>query len=207
MKMNDTLTEEHITQRLIKSYRPGEVDSTDLQAEMDADGTLKCAAVLLPLIWWQAEWQLVFTRRTDTVEHHKGQVSFPGGGCNLGELSPDETALREAWEEIGLLPEDVRLLGRMNDVITITRYRITPVVGVMPWPYEVRLEKAEVARVFTIPLRWLADQQNWSERPFTLNGITFSTPVIRYNLYDGENLWGISARIIQNFLTVLGLKD
>jgi 8-oxo-dGTP pyrophosphatase MutT (NUDIX family) len=207
MKMNNILTEEHITQQLIKSYRPGKVDSTDFNPEMDADEALKCAAVLLPLIWWQDEWQLVFTRRTDTVEHHKGQVSFPGGGCDLGESSPEETALREAWEEIGLLPEDVRLLGRMNDVITITRYRITPVVGVMPWPYEVRLEKAEVARVFTIPLRWLADQQNWSERPFTLNGITFSTPVIRYNLYDGENLWGISARIIQNFLTVLGLKD
>jgi 8-oxo-dGTP pyrophosphatase MutT (NUDIX family) len=207
MKMNDTLTEEHITRQLIKSYQPGKIDSTDFNPEMDADGTLKCAAVLLPLIWGQDEWQLVFTRRTDTVEHHKGQVSFPGGGCDLRESTPDETALREAWEEIGLLPEDVRLLGRMNDVVTITRYRITPVVGVMPWPYEVRLEKAEVARIFTIPLPWLSDRQNWTERPFTLNGITSSIPVINYHPYDGEILWGISARIIQNFLAVLGLKD
>ena len=77
----------------------------------------------------------------------------------------------------------------------------------MPWPYEVRLEKAEVARVFTIPLLWLVDRSNWTERPFTLNGITTSIPVINYHPYDGEILWGISARIIHNFLTVLGLKD
>ena len=203
MKMNNTLTEESIIQQLKKAYQPGVVASIDGEAEMFKEGTLKCAAVLLPLIWWQDEWQLVFTRRTDTVEHHKGQVSFPGGGCDLGESTPDETALREAWEEIGLLPEDVRLLGRMNDVITITRYRITPVVGVMPWPYEVRLEKAEVARVFTIPLLWLADRPNWSERPFTLNGITRPIPVVNYHPYDGEILWGISARITQNFLGIL----
>ncbi len=65
--------------------------------------------------------------------------------------------MREAWEEIGLEPEDVRLLGRMNDYITITRYRVTPVVGVMPWPYPLRPEPAEVERIFTIPLAWLAE--------------------------------------------------
>jgi 8-oxo-dGTP pyrophosphatase MutT (NUDIX family) len=203
--MNGILTEELISQQLGKSYQSGAVATFDGEAGMYQNVNLRCAAVLLPLVRWQDEWQLVFTRRTDTVENHKGQVAFPGGGCELGEATPEATALREAWEEIGLLPEDVHLLGRMNDVITITHYRITPVVGVIPWPYQVRLEKAEVARVFTIPLLWLADRLNWGERPFTLNGIRHPIPVINYHPYDGETLWGISARIIQNFLEVLAL--
>jgi 8-oxo-dGTP pyrophosphatase MutT (NUDIX family) len=102
------------------------------------------------LVWWNDEWQLVFTRRTETVEHHKGQVSFPGGGCEMGESTPEATALREAKEEIGLAPEDVRLLGRMNDIITITGYRVTPIVGVIPWPYQFHPEPAEVGRVIAL---------------------------------------------------------
>jgi 8-oxo-dGTP pyrophosphatase MutT (NUDIX family) len=202
-----SLTEEHITQQLLKNYLPGVVASIDGEAEMFEESSLRCAAVLMPLVWWNDEWELIFTRRTDTVEHHKGQVAFPGGGCEVGESTPDATALREAWEEIGLRPDDVRLLGRLNDVITITRYRITPVVGVIPWPYQVRLEQAEVARVFSIPVRWLADRRNWDERPVKLDGSLREFTLVSYHLYDGELLWGISAKITQNFLSVLGLTS
>ena len=139
------------------------------------------------------------------MEHHKGQVSFPGGGCEAGELTPETTALREAREEIGVKPEDVRLLGRLNDVNTGTHYRVSPVVGVIPWPYRVKLERAEVERLFTIPLSWLADRLNWSEQPFNVDGFVRPFPVIRYLPYDGEVLWGITARITLNFLGVLGL--
>ena len=113
--------------------------------------------------------------------------------------------MREAGEEIGLNPQAVRLLGRMNDVITITRYRVTPVVGVIPWPYQEKLERAEVERLFTIPLAWLADRRNWSEGPVSLEGVEPAFQVIRYHPYDGEVLWGITARITHNFLDVLGL--
>jgi 8-oxo-dGTP pyrophosphatase MutT (NUDIX family) len=201
--MSVLLTEEHITRQLKRSYQPGLIASTDGFAAMVENVALKCAAVLIPLVWWQEEWQLVFTRRTETVEHHKGQVSFPGGGCEMDEATPQATALREAAEEIGLRPQDVRLLGRMNDIITITRYQVTPVVGVMPWPYPLRLEPAEVGRVFTIPLSWLAGPANWDEQLITPEGFSRSFPVLKYHPYDGETLWGVTARITQTFLKTI----
>ena len=206
--MDIILTEEHISRQLKKYYQPGVIASMDGYAEMYEHDTLKCAAVLIPFTWWKDGWQLAFTRRTETVEHHKGQVSFPGGGCEMDESTPEATALREAEEEIGLAPEDVHLLGRMNDIITVTRYRVTPIVGVIPWPYQFRLEPAEVGRVFTIPLLWLADRANWDEQPVTPEGVFLPFPVIRYHPYDGEILWGASARITQDLLkTVMGKEQ
>jgi 8-oxo-dGTP pyrophosphatase MutT (NUDIX family) len=156
-------------------------------------------------VWVDESWHLVLTRRTDRVEHHKGQVSFPGGGCETHDGSPEETALREAFEEIGLKSEDVRLLGRMDEMATNTQYRVTPVVGVMPWPYTLHLAEEEVERVFTIPLTWLAEARNWKEIPFTPGGETRSFPVVIYQQYDGEILWGVSGRIVVNLLNILGL--
>lgn len=199
------LTEAEISDRLRRAYRPGAVASTDGYAELYAGVPLTCAAVLIPLAWRGEEWHLVFTRRADTVEHHKGQVSFPGGACNEDETSPEATALREAEEEIGLSPADVRLLGRLNDVVTITRYRVTPVVGVIPWPYSFQLAPREVARVFTIPLLWVADQRNWYQQSLTFNNAPRPFPAVIYHKYDGEVLWGASARMVLNFLSVLGI--
>jgi 8-oxo-dGTP pyrophosphatase MutT (NUDIX family) len=203
--MSSLLTENFIAEQLHIAYQPGLVASADGYPGMYEEGSLRCAAILIPLVRRDETWQLVFTRRTETVEHHKGQVSFPGGGCEVSEPTPEATALREAWEEIGVKPEDVHLLGRMNDVITITRYRVTPIVGVIPWPYQEKLERAEVERLFTIPLSWLADRLNWSERPVKVEGVLRPFQVIRYHPYDGEVLWGITARITHNFLGVLGL--
>jgi 8-oxo-dGTP pyrophosphatase MutT (NUDIX family) len=207
MFMHAILTENKIIQRLKNSYQPGVIASMDGYAGMYENMQLRCAAVLIPLAWWKEEWHLVLTRRTETVEHHKGQVSFPGGGCEADESAPEDTALREAKEEIGLDPADVRLLGRMNDTLTITRYRVTPVVGVVPWPYPLRLEPAEVGRVFTIPLLWLADRANWDEQSITPDGFLRPFPVVKYHVYDDEILWGVSARITQNLINVLALQS
>ena len=162
---------------------------------------------MIPLARLNDEWHLVFTRRTEAVEHHKGQVSFPGGGCEIGESTPEQTALREAEEEIGLNPGNVRLLGRLNDVLTITHFRVTPVVGIISWPFDIQIEPVEVERIFTIPLFWLADPENWYEKNVTPSGVTRSFPVIYYHPYDGEILWGATARMTQNFLEVLGLLN
>ncbi len=198
-----SLTEGHISRQLKNFYQPGVIASMDGYAELYEHVALKCAAVLIPFALLKDEWQIVFTRRTDTVEHHKGQVSFPGGGCETGEDSPDATALREAREEIGLAPEDVRLLGRMNDIITITNYRVTPIVGVIPWPYHFTPEPAEVGRVFTIPLLWLADRANWDEQFINREGFSHPFPVVRYHSYDGEILWGATARITLDLLKTI----
>jgi 8-oxo-dGTP pyrophosphatase MutT (NUDIX family) len=199
------LSEEYIIQRLKAAYQPGLVTSNEYHTRSNEGADLKCAAVLIPLVRQRDEWNLVYTRRKETVEHHKGQVSFPGGGCEIGESSPETTALREAWEEIGLPPEDVHLLGRMNDVITITSYRVTPVVGTISWTFPVRLEPLEVGRLFTIPIVWLADRSNWHEEHFMVDGTQRPFPVVRYRPYDGEILWGITAHITITLLNVLEL--
>lgn len=200
--MPSNLKEATIAECLRLAYRQGVVASTDGYAEMYAGVQLKCAAVLIPLVWWKAEWHLVYTRRTETVEHHKGQVSFPGGACEEGETTPEQTALRETHEEIGMAPQDVRVLGRLGNMITITHFRVTPVVGVVAWPYVFRVENAEVARVFTIPLEWLADSRNRWEFPFPGR----KRSLIAYHPFDGELLWGATARMTVNFLNILGLK-
>ena len=199
--MSIQLTEDFISRQLqeaIQSAGP----SSDGYAEIDlTDETrLKCAAVLVPLVWHDDEWHLLFTRRTDKVESHKGQVSFPGGACDEGETTPEQTALREADEEIGIHPDDVKVLGRLTNMITISYFRVTPVVGVIKWPAVFRLGEHEVARVFTIPLGWLANPSNrWQ---FEVQGRKRS--LIAYNPYDGELLWGATARMTVDFLQVLG---
>ena len=161
----------------------------------------RCAAVLIPMTWFEDEWHLLYTRRTNKVETHKGQVSFPGGACDPGEETPEQTALREANEEVGIHPQDVHVLGRLAPMITITSFRVTPVVGVLQWPYAFRVENAEVARVFTMPLAWLADRSNRWE--FKLPGREYG--LIVYHPYDGELLWGATAIMTDTFLKVLGL--
>jgi 8-oxo-dGTP pyrophosphatase MutT (NUDIX family) len=205
VKTSSDLTEARIAELLELAYQPGVVASTDGSADMYTGEQLKCAAVLIPFVRWQGAWHLVYTRRTKAVEHHKGQVSFPGGGCNADESNPEQTALREAEEEIGLKSSDVHILGRLNEVFTITKFRVQPVVGVIPWPYEVKVEPAEVERVFTIPLDWLAQPENWEEHQARITGFPNDFPVISYHPYDGEVLWGASARMTHNLLSVLGL--
>ncbi len=196
------LTEEYIRLRLTEAIEAAD-PSSDGYAEIDLsdDARLKCAAVLIPLVWHADEWHVLFTRRTDKVESHKGQVSFPGGACDDGETTPEQTALREAEEEIGLNPGDVRVLGRIANMITITYFRVTPVVGVISWPTVFRVGEHEVARVFTIPLMWLANPINRWE--FTMPGR--NRTLIAYHPYDGELLWGATARMTVDFLRVLGL--
>jgi 8-oxo-dGTP pyrophosphatase MutT (NUDIX family) len=198
--MLPNLTEEYINKKL----HPNDGENPYQEIFNENESTTidpKCAAVLIPLIRFGDEWHLLYTRRGDRVETHKGQVSFPGGACDPGEATPEQTALREAEEEIGIRPEDVRLLGRLAPMITITHFRVTPVVGVVPWPYAFRVENAEVARVFTIPLAWLVDKRNRWE--FTLPGREFG--LIVYHPYDGELLWGATALMTDIFLKRLDL--
>jgi len=196
------LTEAFIAQKL-RAALEAAGPSSDGYAEIDLtdDTRLKCAAVLVPLIWQDDEWHLLFTRRTDRVESHKGQVSFPGGACDEGESTPEQTALREAHEEIGLDPAKVRVLGRLANMITITSFRVTPVVGVIEWPTVFSIGEHEVARIFTIPLNWLADKRNRWE----FNMLGRNRSLIAYHPYDGELLWGATARMTVDFLRVLEL--
>ena len=200
--MSITLTEDQISQKLHEAIDSvGPASDGFREIELTEETSLKCAAVLVPLVWHDDEWHLLFTRRTDIVESHKGQVSFPGGACDEGETMPEQTALREAEEEIGIQPNHVRVLGRLSNLVTITYFRVTPIVGVVRWPAVFRVGEHEVARVFTMPLGWLANPANrWQ---FELPGTTRT--LIAFHPYDGELLWGATARMTVDFLNVLGL--
>lgn len=198
-----SITQAQITERLRRSYHRGNLPSTDGYVDRFAAQTvnpLKCAAVLVPLTFYDEEWHLLFTRRAEKMNDHSGQVSFPGGHCEPEDESFEKTALREADEEIGLKAKDVQILGRINEIRTVTNYQITPVVGFFPWAYSFFVSTYEVARVFTMPINWLANPKNYWQ--FQHPKAKFST--IAYQPFDGELLWGATARITVNFLkTVL----
>jgi 8-oxo-dGTP pyrophosphatase MutT (NUDIX family) len=185
--------------------------STDVRVSSEVPdalpGPFRKAAVLMALTSISGKWHLVLTRRTETVQHHKGQVAFPGGAWEPADSSLEQTALREAYEEIGLAPEAVRVLGVLDQMLTISSYLVTPVVGSIPWPYMFTLSVDEVVRVFTIPLDWLADPVNWEERPYFNPQRSATAMVIYFKPYDGEILWGASARLTVTLLKVLGLVD
>jgi 8-oxo-dGTP pyrophosphatase MutT (NUDIX family) len=199
------LTEPEIARLLAAAYRSAEVDRTATQFTITSCPAEppRAAAVLIPILRVEGEWHVLYTRRTDTVADHKGQVAFPGGSSDPDDPSPEATALREAHEEIGLNPQDVRILGRLNSLLTITNYCVTPVVGAIPWPYPLHLETSEVSRAFTIPLAWLADPDPWEVQQHVLPGRPEPHPVIYFQLYEGELLWGVSAQITINLIKVL----
>ena len=161
------------------------------------------AAVLVPLVHADDRWQLLFIRRaTSERDRHSGQVAFPGGARERGDADAAGTALREAREEIGLDPGRVALLGELAPYVTISDFRVVPVVGHVAWPATLALQRSEVARAFLIPLAWLRDRANLTlrARRDVDPGSARRHPVIVYEPWDGEVLWGATARMTVNFI-------
>jgi 8-oxo-dGTP pyrophosphatase MutT (NUDIX family) len=193
------LTEEMISERLaILSEQPPQLPPSEIH--------WRRAAVLVPLLLCEGEWRLLFIRRTQTVETHRGQVAFPGGSADAEDRTLEDTALREAFEEIGLPPEKVKILGRLPDFYTISDFVVAPVVAVIPWPFAVRRSVAEVDRVFTIPLGWMADREHFEERPFARFSGKIEN-VVFFNEYDGEVVWGLTGLMTHSLLQALGLLN
>jgi 8-oxo-dGTP pyrophosphatase MutT (NUDIX family) len=164
------------------------------------------AAVLAPLVQVaEGDWHLLYIKRTRRRDDpHSGQVAFPGGRRESGDTDLRATALREAGEELGIDPAGVRILGPLNPHLTISNHRVTPYAGCLDWPCELNCQPGEVSRAFTIPLDWLADPRNYQclERPLPGSGARIA--MIEYRAFDGETLWGLTARMTQRLLGVLG---
>ncbi|HEY58925.1 MAG TPA: CoA pyrophosphatase [Anaerolineae bacterium] len=161
------------------------------------------AAVLIPFVRHQERWHLLFIHRAENPhDPHSGQVSFPGGRSEDGERPP-ETALRETEEELGISPRMVRLLGEMPHQRTISNYWITPLVGVLSWPVPLQPAAAEVTRVFLIPLAWLADPANREIRLRETPAGLPPFPIVYYRPYQGEIIWGATARMVLRLLDIL----
>jgi 8-oxo-dGTP pyrophosphatase MutT (NUDIX family) len=159
------------------------------------------AGVLAPLFFQGQEAHLLFTQRTFTLKDHRGQISFPGGVRQAEDPDLQATALRETQEEIGLEPRVVEVLGALPLVATITGYRITPFVGLIPHPYDFHPNPLEVRRLLLLPLAGFFEAARWSSGQYHYKGRT--TRVCYWRL-NREVIWGATARILLNLLALLG---
>lgn len=167
-------------------------------------GPPKPAAVLVPLLRKDNAWHILYIRRTTSRhDRHSGQVAFPGGRRDPDDESFIAAALRETHEEVGIRPQHIQLLGSLNSYHTISNFRVIPIVGHIPWPYSLTLSEREVARAFTIPLTWLMNEQNYALRHSDPQGNKRPHGAVYYEHYDGELLWGATARMTLSFIQAL----
>lgn len=166
---------------------------------------LRPAAILMPLLEFQGRWHLLLTHRSEALVEHRGQVAFPGGAREYHDQDLAWTALREMHEEIGVNPHDVDVLGHLGDMPIITGYMVRPFVGIIPWPYPLRISNDEVESTFIIPLQWLIDPDHRTIRYRNFAGREF--PVIYFDYYEGHQLWGFSAEMTLTLLSALDLVE
>jgi 8-oxo-dGTP pyrophosphatase MutT (NUDIX family) len=162
------------------------------------------AAVLIPFCRIDESWHILYIRRAQFEgDAHSGQVAFAGGKREAGDISLEHTALREAEEEVGLASGDVTVLGHLNHHHTISEFLVRPYVAEIDWPYPLVLDKVEVAHAFTLPLAWLADQANYRTEQRQHPDSNRPWPVVYYEHYQGELLWGATARMTLSLIDVL----
>ena len=161
------------------------------------------ASVLIPLQYENSIWKVILTRRSMNMKKHSGQISFPGGKFEDEDKSLDVTAIREAFEEIGLSSPNVSLIGSLPSHETVTGFRIFPFIGIVSG-YEIQINSSEeVSEVFKVPLEFLLDSKRYSEHSFTWNGEKRSFLAVPYGPYY---IWGATARILYNFSKILKLE-
>jgi 8-oxo-dGTP pyrophosphatase MutT (NUDIX family) len=160
--------------------------------------SLAPAAVLVPLLEAEGELHVLFTLRTQTVKHHKGQVSFPGGARQAGDRDLLDTALRESEEEIGLDRREVEILGALDDMITISYFQVTPWVARIPWPLDLVGSEHETADIFTVPVARLLDPALCRLEAREHEGRSYY-PI--YFFSGGRHvIWGITGHILAHLL-------
>lgn len=161
---------------------------------------LRPAAVLVPLVDHEGEMGVVLTQRTEHLNKHAGQISFPGGRIEADDKTAVDTALRETEEEIGLTRNDVEIIGRLDDYVTGTGFVVAPIVGIVRPPYVTNPDPFEVADIFEVPLNFLIDPSNHKRHSKTFNGVErqfYAMP------YEDRYIWGATAAMLVNLYEVL----
>ena len=152
----------------------------------------------------EGEPHLLLNKRSESVEDHKGEVSFPGGRMDEGDGSLLDTALREAHEEVGVRPGDVRVLRRLEDVETSTGYRVSPFLGTIREGYPFVVSTVEVAELVEVPVATLVDGSTIRDETRFEDGVPVSRPNYAYG---GHLIWGATARIVTDLLELLRADD
>jgi len=177
---------------------------TDPDDRPGRDAAGREAAVLVPIVHRKDDLHLVFIRRSDSVESHRGQVAFPGGRVDPTDITLLDTALREAHEEVGIEPHLVDVLGGFPTMSTVSSgIWVAPFVGLLKRPVEYLIQQVEVAEVFEVPLRVLADARyrglyEWRRDK---GGPSSNFPAI---FYSGQTIWGLTLRITESLLDIMG---
>jgi len=158
------------------------------------------AAVLVPLVGHDDGLSVLLTRRTQHLAHHAGQVSFPGGRAEAEDTGPVATALRESWEEIGLAPESVEILGLLAPYQTVTGFLVTPVVGFVRPPLSLQPDPAEVDEIFEVPLDFFLNRANHQRHSRVYQGQRRYYYALPYGDYY---IWGATAAMLVGFVRVI----
>ena len=170
----------------------------------DGTGTpLRPAAVLFPLTYRNNQLQAILTVRNQSLRNHPGQISFPGGKADQADSDVAATAMREAFEELGILQQDVAVIGALETCTTGTGFSIVPVLGIIPPHDPYRIDRAEVEEVFHVPLDYLMDDARHQRLRRLFNGSPQEYFAIDYEKY---HIWGATARMIVGLHGRLGGK-
>jgi 8-oxo-dGTP pyrophosphatase MutT (NUDIX family) len=174
-------------QAFLREFQPHKVESENFVH----------AGVLIALFFKNDDLHVILTQRTDEVQHHKGQVSFPGGVKDAADTTIIETALREAYEEIGLSQKAIDVLGVLSDFTTPSGFRITPIVAFLSSLPVFHWNKAEVLEVFDVPISFFLDSQNERIERHERNGVLVNLYFYKYGKHE---IWGATAAILRSFL-------
>jgi 8-oxo-dGTP pyrophosphatase MutT (NUDIX family) len=200
------LTVDFVTTRLAAypsgAGAPGAVASDfTLNPAFRPTAPLRSAAVLVPLIAHPGGLTVLLTQRTGHLANHAGQVSFPGGRTDEGDADAIATALRETYEEVGLPPERIRVIGQMSLYTTVTHFAVTPIVGLIRPPLVLMPDPFEVAEAFEVPLGHLVDPANCRiESRVTPEGVTRRFYVFTF---EERRIWGATAAMLVNLAAML----
>ena len=164
---------------------------------------MKSSAVLIVLQKEEGAWRLLFTRRGDQLADHHGQIAFPGGHAEAGDTTPMQTALREAYEEVGIPPDAVIPLGVLDPVDTHTGFRIWPAVCRIHRPVALQPALPEVSEAFWIPLAWLMAKGQWKRKPVSAEPGQDKRRAIFFEAYQGYIIWGATAMITCRLMEII----
>ncbi len=189
----EKISAEHI-RRVVKMF--GQASQRTVVSRDD----LIHAAVLVPIVMTEGDAELLLTQRTDRVETHKGQIAFPGGMVDSGDRDREHTALREAEEELGIVPSAVELCGILDDLATPTGFVITPIVGLLTGRPAMHLNEDEVAEAFFVPLSFFCRPDHVGREFRNVGG---ERREVWTYYYDGRRIWGATAAVIRHLVTIV----